>query len=272
MAATRTLPFDAADFLRSIVPLGLLSLAAAVPPLRVPMLLVLAAGAAIAVARDAPVRWTWAGAVPVAVSLFWGTLGAPVAAPLLADCANPASPVATWRALEAVIVLVALAIVALVLRAVPGTMYLRWPARRWLVWAVIGFLAAGPVALVVGPYLARPFFGDVSYVVVLGALAPGLVFAVSNGVMEELIYRGALMSWSGRVMGIGPALVGQAVVFGLAHSGTDVIGFQASLMLAMGLGGLLAGLVTIRTRSLLLPMAIHIGLDIPIYFAFACPA
>jgi membrane protease YdiL (CAAX protease family) len=41
-------------------------------------------------------------------------------------------------------------------------------------------------------------------------------------------------------------------------------------MLAMGLGGLLAGLVTIRTRSLLIPIAIHIGLDIPIYFAFAC--
>jgi membrane protease YdiL (CAAX protease family) len=135
---------------------------------------------------------------------------------------------------------------------------------------MLGFVAAGPVALVVGPYLARPFFGDVSYVVVLGALVPALIFAVSNGVMEELIYRGGLMSWSGRVMGIGPALVGQAVVFGLAHSGTDVIGFQVPLMLAMGLGGLLAGLVTIRTRSLLLPMAIHIGLDIPIYFAFAC--
>jgi hypothetical protein len=28
--------------------------------------------------------------------------------------------------------------------------------------------------------------------------------------------------------------------------------------------------VTIRTRSLLIPIAIHIGLDIPIYFAFAC--
>ena len=100
---------------------------------------------------------------------------------------------------------------------------------------------------------------------------PAAIFAVSNGVMEEVIYRGALMSWSGRVMGIGPALIGQAVVFGLAHSGTDVVGFQVPLMLAMGLGGLLAGLVTIRTRSLLIPIAVHVGLDIPIYFAFACP-
>ena len=270
MAATRTLPFEPADFLRSIVPIGLLAVAAAIPAIRLPVLLALAAGAAVAVARDAPVRWTWAGAVPVAVSLFWGTLAAPIAAPLQADCANPASPVATWRALEAVVVLVALATVALVLRAAPGTLYMRVPARRWIWPAVIGFLVAGPIALVVGPYLARPFFGDVSYVVVAGALVPALIFAVSNGVMEELIYRGALMSWSGRVMGIGPALVGQAVVFGLAHSGSDVIGFQVPLMFAMGLGGLLAGLVTIRTRSLLIPIAIHVGLDIPIYFAFAC--
>lgn len=271
MAATRTLPFEPADFLRSIVPLGLLSVAAALPPLRLPLLLVLAVGAGVAVARDAPVRWTWAGAVPVAVSLFWGTLAAPQVAGV-SECENPASPVATWRALEAVVVLVALAIVALLVSAVRGSLYLRRPARRWLGWAVVGFLVAGPLALIVGPYLARPFFGEVSYVILAGALVPALVFALSNGVMEELIYRGALMGWSGRVMGIGPALVGQAVVFGLAHSGTDVIGFQVPLMLAMGLGGLLAGLVTIRTRSLLLPIAIHVGLDIPIYFAFACAA
>jgi membrane protease YdiL (CAAX protease family) len=265
------LPFEPADFLRSIVPIALLAVAAADPVFRLPMLLVLAVGTAVAVRRDAPVRWTWAGAVPVAVSLFWGTLGAPQVAGL-ADCENPASPIASWRALEAVVVLVALAIVVLVLRATPGSLYLRRPARRWLGLAVVGFLLAGPIALLVGPYLARPFFGDVSYVILGGALVPALIFAVSNGVMEELVYRGALMSWSGRVMGIGPAVVGQAVVFGLAHSGTDVIGFQVPLMLAMGLAGLLAGLVTIRTRSLLPALAVHVGLDIPIYFAFACSA
>jgi membrane protease YdiL (CAAX protease family) len=272
MTTTRALPFHAADLARSLVPIGLLSVAAAVPVARIPILLVLAAGTAVAVARDAPVRWTWAGAVPIAVSLVWGTFPAPQAAADLRSCADPASPVAIWRALEALVVLVSLAIVALVLRAAPGTLYLRWPARRWVPWAIAGFIVTGPVALLVGPYLARPFFGDVSYVFVAGALVPALVFAVSNGVMEECIYRGALMGWSGRVMGIGPALVGQAVVFGLAHSGSDVIGFQVPLVLAMGLGGLFAGLVTIRTRSLLLPIAVHIGLDVPIYFAFACGA
>ena len=266
----KAVPADPRDLARSLVPLALLAVAAAVPASRFAILVMLAAGTAIAVSRDAPVRWTWAGAVPVAVSLFWGTFATPVSGPDLVDCEDPASPVAVWRLLEAVVVLLSLTAVALVLRAVPGSLYLRLPARRWWAWAIFGFLITGPIALVLGPYLARPFFGDVSYTVLAGAIVPALVFAVSNGVMEEVAYRGGLMSWSGRVTGVGPALVGQAIVFGLAHSGADVIGFQLPLMLAMGVGGLLAGLIAIRTRSLLIPIAIHIGLDIPIYFAFAC--
>ncbi|MDF2735293.1 MAG: hypothetical protein K0S97_1916 [Chloroflexota bacterium] len=269
-AARRYLPSDPVDFARSAVPLGLLVLAAAVPGLRVVVLAALVAGAAIAIWRDAPVRWGWAGAVPVALSLSWGGLPAPTPAFDGSDCANPTSPVATWRALEAVVVLGVLAGLALILRATPASLSLRWPARRWVRWAVVGFLVSGPVALLVGPYLARPFFGDVGYELVAEALIPALVFAVANGVMEEVIYRGALQGWSGRVMGLGPAVVGQAIVFGVAHSGADVIGLQVPLMLALGVGGLLAGVIAVRTRSLLIPMAVHIGLDIPIYFAFAC--
>ena len=271
-AARRFLPSDPVDLARSLLPIGLLAVAAALPVSRIPVLLALGAGAGVAIARAAPVRWTWAAAVPVALSLVWGTMPAPLAAIDGSDCADPASPVATWRALEAATVLAMLAALAVALKASPASLALRWPARAWVRWAVIGFLATGPVALLVGPYVARPFFGDVGYELVLGALVPALVFAAANGVMEELIYRGALLGWSARVMGLGPAVIGQAVVFGLAHSGSDVIGFQLPLMLALGIGGLLAGLIAVRTRSLLVPIAVHIGFDIPIYFAFACPA
>ena len=60
-------------------------------------------------------------------------------------------------------------------------------------------------------------------------------------------------------MGLGPAIVGQAVVFGLAHSVADVIGLQVPLMLALGVGGLLAGVIAVRTRSLLIPIAVTSG-------------
>lgn len=265
------LPTHWRDFGRSLVPFALLALAAAIPALRIPALVALIAGTAVGIARNAPVRWGWAAAVPVAVSLAWGSWPAPLAATDGSDCTNPLSPVATWRALEAVVTLATLGVLVAVLHAQRSSLFLRRPAREIVRWAIVGFLVAGPVALVVGPILARPFFGPIAYdVTAFGALVPALVFAVANGSIEELAFRGALLGWSARVMGVGPAVVGQAVVFGLAHSGADVAGNSIPLMLALGAGGLIAGVIAVRTRSLLLPMAIHIGLDIPIYYAFAC--
>ncbi|MGP1675247.1 MAG: hypothetical protein ACTS8Z_08550, partial [Candidatus Limnocylindrales bacterium] len=57
--ARRVLPQDPADFLRSIVPIALLALAAIEEPLRLVVALLLVVGAAIAIQRDAPVRWAW---------------------------------------------------------------------------------------------------------------------------------------------------------------------------------------------------------------------
>ena len=265
------LPTDWADLGRSAVPLGLLALAAAIQPLRIPVLVALAAGTAVAIARDAPVRWAWAGAVPVAVSLAWGVLPPPGIAGDGSDCANPASPVATWRIGEAVVVLAVLALLASVLHASRSSLFLRMPARAVVRWSIVGFLVAGPLALVVGPLLAAPFFGEISYsVAAVGAIVPALGFAIANGSMEELAYRGALLGWSSRVIGVWPAVVGQGILFGLAHSGTDVVGNGLVLSVVLAVGGLLAGIIAVRTRSLLLPVAIHAGLDIPIYYAFAC--
>ena len=265
------LPTDWPDFARSLVPLALLALAAAFVPLRLPVLVALGAGVAVGIARDAPVRWAWAATIPVAISLAWGVLPPPAVATDGSDCANPGSPVAVWRLAESAVVLAALGALAAVLHASRTSLFLRRPARPVIRWSLIGFLVAGPLALLLGPLLARPFFGDVGYdLTIVGAIVPALVFAVANGTMEELAYRGALLGWSARVMGVGPALIGQAVVFGLAHSGSDVVGNGVPLSLALGVGGLVAGLIAVRTRSLLFPIAIHIGLDIPIYYAFAC--
>lgn len=268
----RFLPSDPADFLRAVVPLALLAVAAVVPGLRLIIAVVLIAGTAVAIGRDAPVRWAWAAAIPVSISLAWGTWPMPVATGLGSDCAAIGSPTAVWRAAEAIIVLGVLAALAMLLHATRASLGLRMPARRWIRWSIVGFVVSGPVALILGPILAEPFFGDVGYdITIIGAIVPALIFATGNGVMQEVTYRGALLGWTARVMGVGPALVGQAIVFGLAHSGPDVVGSPLPLMLALGVGGLLAGVIALRTRSLLIPIAVHIGLDIPIYYAFACP-
>ena len=38
----------------------------------------------------------------------------------------------------------------------------------------------------------------------------------------------------------------------------------------MTAGGLIAGWLVNRTGSLAIPLAIHVALDIPLYYAFAC--
>ena len=275
MTAARSRAGDPADIARSMVPLALIVVAAAVPIARPFVLAGLVFGVAVAIRRDAPVRWAWAAPIPVAVSLCWGLLPVPAVSPSGTDCASITSPTAVWRTAEAGVVIGAVAILAWALRSRPvdlrRDLLLRMPARAVVRWSIIGFLVAGPVALLLGPVLARPFFGEITYdVTTVGAIAPALLFAVANGCMEELAYRGALLGWSARVIGVPAAVVGQAVVFGVAHSGADVTGSPLLLMAALGLGGLIAGVIAVRTRSLLLPVAVHIGLDIPIYYAFAC--
>jgi membrane protease YdiL (CAAX protease family) len=269
--ARRFLPSDPKDFLRSAVPLILLALAAIQADTRLVVLVLLALGTTIATRRNAPVRWAWAAAVPIAVGLAWAQITSGLTAPSdPASCPDPAAPLVVARVIEAVLVLGVLGALGLVLGASRTSIGLRWPGRRWVRWAVAGFLVAGPVGLLLGPLLAQPFFGDVGYSLALAPLVPAAIFAVANGVMEEVAYRGALLHWSARVMGIGPAVVGQAIVFGLAHSGSDVIGWPIPLAVAMGVGGLLAGIIAVRTRSLLIPIAVHVGFDLPLYLGLAC--
>lgn len=273
MRAGRPLPSNLADAARSGVPIGLLILAAALPLTRPVVLAVLLAGFAVATRRNAPVRWAWAGPIPVAISLWWGLLPAPMADPLGGDCTRLDSPPAVWRAIEAGLVLASLALLAAVLRARRSDLGLRWPTRSVVRLAAAGALVLGPIGLLLGALLARPFFGSFELDLSRPAfLLPALIFAIANGVMEELSYRGALLGWTSRVTGTWLAVVGQAVVFGLAHGGADVGGSPIVLMFALGVGGLLAGVIAVRTRSLLVPIAWHVALDLPLYVYLACRA
>ena len=140
-APRRYLPADPADFARSAVPLALVAASAAFSDLRAGVVLLLVVGTAIAIRRDAPVRWTWAAATPVAVSLAFGGLLGPgnVVGDALGgggpSCIDPASAPAALRAIEAIVVLGVVVALALVLHASRQSIWLRMPARRWVGWA-----------------------------------------------------------------------------------------------------------------------------------------
>jgi membrane protease YdiL (CAAX protease family) len=181
------------------------------------------------------------------------------------------SPKAWERALEAVVVVGAIWLLARSLGTRVRDLGLHRPHRAEVVFGVLAVLVIPIPAIYLGSILAEPFFGpmelDLSDPV---AAVPALVLAVANGTMEELVYRGALMSWLTRAAGPVVGLVGQAAVFGLAHTGSDFSGPELPVVLAIGAAGLVAGLIVRRTGSLWFVIAVHVAFDVPLYYAAAC--
>ncbi|MFI5255075.1 MAG: CPBP family intramembrane glutamic endopeptidase [Candidatus Limnocylindrales bacterium] len=220
--------------------------------------------------RAPPILWLLGALVPVGVGLAWRLLPFPQPAGL-ADCASLFSAPAVWRVAQAMAVIGALGIVAWLLGADRTSLSLRWPSRPVTVAALVFAAIVAPLALWLGPILAVPFFGEVRLETgMLGAIVPAVVLALANGLTQELTFRGALLGWSERAIGSTGALVFQAVVFGLVHVGPDFTGNPLPVLAAVGIGGLIAGVIVRRTGSLLLPIAVHAAFDVPLYYVQAC--
>jgi hypothetical protein len=95
-------------------------------------------------------------------------------------------------------------------------------------------------------------------------LLSGLVFAVVNAVLEELIWRGILMdALRGAGLSALPVLLIQAASFGVAH----IHGFpRGALGVAMaGVYGLVLGILRQRSGGLGVPILTHIAADAAIF-------
>jgi membrane protease YdiL (CAAX protease family) len=219
-----------------------------------------------------------AAVLPAAAILAWRAIPQPLADPAGADCASLLAPPAVWRFLEGAVGLAAVLVLLWDRRAHLAEIGLTRGSRRLFVASLAGLVVIGPAALYLAGRLGETelgsrFFGtfalDLSQPL---ALLPALLFAASNALAEELAYRGTLRRWLVPSLGITGANLGQALVFGLAHTGEDFVGIEAVIptMLAMIAVGFVAGVIARRTGSLTLPLAIHAAADIPIYFYWAC--
>lgn len=81
--------------------------------------------------------------------------------------------------------------------------------------------------------------------------------ALTAGICEEVLYRGFLIAYLGAVAGPWPAVAAAAFVFGFGHVYQGWRG-----MIATTLVGLLMGGLYLLTGSLLMPMVLHVLIDV----------
>jgi membrane protease YdiL (CAAX protease family) len=251
---------------------AVLLVVATVAPVRPVGLIVIATAWFVLAALRRPEAIGWAAALPVAIALSWPwVMGGDV--PLgPAGCTDPLSEIVVRRGVLALSVLAAVAGLAWLHRSNATELALRRPLGVELVLAVAGLLVLAVAGLVIGPLVAEPFFGRIEFERPLGALLPAVVFGVSNGVLEELAYRGALQGWLTRSLGAPVAVGAQALAFGLVHAGPEVLTLLPVHVTLIALVGLGAGLLVRWTGSLAIPIGIHIGADIALYVGLACRA
>jgi membrane protease YdiL (CAAX protease family) len=269
VGAVRRAGVPVGSLIGMLVTLGLV-VAALVPPAR-PVVLVALGLAVVRAPIGTPMSWAASAGLPVAVILVWGAIVGAQARDDLRDCADLLSPPAVTRIAEALLVIGIISLLSRRMGVGLPSLGLARPTRPELLLGVVALTAIPLASLLLGSALAEPFFGPIRlHLADPAALVPAFGLAIANGVMEELAYRGALMCWLSRAANPLLGLLAQAAVFGAAHTGSDYVGDAWPVILVVAAGGLLAGLVTRRTGSLWLPIAVHIGLDVPLYYAAVC--
>jgi membrane protease YdiL (CAAX protease family) len=250
----------------------ILLLAALVPDLRMFGTAAIAVGWVVLRLARRPDAIAWAAVLPVAIALAWPLVVGPDAPLGEAACVDPFSVIAVRRVALAVVVLALVAALAVAHGSDLAELGLVRPARWEAIVAALGCIVLVVGGLVIGPAIARPFFGELDFPVPPAALVPAILFGIANGVMEEVQYRGAMQGWLGRIVPPWAAIGYPALVFGIVHAGPEVVALlpvHIALLTSVGIAG---GLVRARTGTLAIPIGIHVGADIALYVGLACRA
>jgi membrane protease YdiL (CAAX protease family) len=91
-----------------------------------------------------------------------------------------------------------------------------------------------------------------------------LVFVFSNGIKEEIQFRGLFLRKYEALLGVDPSNLLQAIIFTLAHMGENYSPVIVLFFFMVVLLGLAFGAITQKTNSLIGAILIHAGTDIPV--------
>jgi membrane protease YdiL (CAAX protease family) len=134
-------------------------------------------------------------------------------------------------------------------------------------WLVVGLVIASAVILLLFARSAPPRIGTgASFLVGLtpwSLAAVGVGFAIVNAFVEEVLFRGAVQHHLSRVLGSWPAVLVQALAFGVLHLNGYPYGV-AGVALA-SLYGLSLGALRLRSGGLMAPLIAHVCADAVIF-------
>jgi membrane protease YdiL (CAAX protease family) len=113
---------------------------------------------------------------------------------------------------------------------------------------------------------------------VTGGTAPAGFLSLCNEILvpwltavgEELVFRAVLFRLTEEMLGTAAAVLISAALFGLSHAANPQAGLTAPIALALGVGTLLA-LCFAASRSLWLPIGLHMGWNIAEGFIYGLP-
>jgi membrane protease YdiL (CAAX protease family) len=202
---------------------------------------------------------------------------------VLGESATDANPLASsisgsvvMQLVETAIAIVPILVVARLVGLNLDSLYVRQrPGGRWLVFAIAAFLAVyayiATLPLRPGSPIQQVIPGGANLTVprVLALTPALLVMVLSNGVQEELLFRGLFLQRYTLFFGAGVANVLQAAVFAVAH--VDVTYTPALLVFLVGVVfplGLLGGYLVRASNGIYVPAILHGAFDALIYLGF----
>lgn len=144
----------------------------------------------------------------------------------------------------------------------------QWKARIYFPFIWSGFHSIPVAAFLVialginiAVFLPILILNGWSYIAEVWLLA--LIFSITNGVLEELLWRGSLLSRFSTDFGEKWGVVITSVGFGLQHFHLGIPWF---LCIAFIFGGFFYGAITVRSKSVVPSVIWHIGLNILMVF------
>jgi uncharacterized protein len=172
---------------------------------------------------------------------------------------------------ELLLTVIAVLVVVWISRSSLGSIYLRRGRfGRAYVIGIIGFVAFYVLTYrVLSHTRFMPVNGTISFSRYLGLTPALLVVVAANGFLEELMFRGLLMSKLNIAFGPYLSIFVQAVIFASWHVG---VSYTSSVLFFVGFVafplGLIGGYLTRSAGSILPSSILHAGADIPIYLGF----